>query len=145
MASATPVQHRLNDPVTHHMRTDFAGIHMNQTIGEALKAIREKPPKGRIIYFYVVDDDNRLKGVLPTRRLLLNALEKPVSDVMVRDVITIPQAATVLDACEFFMFHRLLAFPVVDEEHRLLGIVDVEMYTDELTDLDRREGNDELF
>jgi magnesium transporter len=145
MVSASPVEHRLNDAVTQHMRTDFARLHMNQTIGEALIAIRQKPPEGRIIYFYVVDDENRLKGVVPTRRLLLNSPDKPVGDIMVRDVITVPTAATVLDACEFFMLHRLLAFPVVDEEHRLLGIVDVELYTDELTDLDRREGNDELF
>ncbi|MFI4874928.1 MAG: magnesium transporter, partial [Blastopirellula sp. JB062] len=46
---------------------------------------------------------------------------------------------------EFFIFHRLLAFPIVNAENRLMGIVDVELYTDELSDLDRREGNDELF
>lgn len=145
MTGATPVEDRLNDPATQHMRTDFARLQVNQTIGEALAAIRENPPKGRIIYFYVVDDKDRLKGVVPTRRLLLNSPDKPVGDIMVREVITIPRGATVLDACEFFMFHRLLAFPVVDEERRLLGIVDVELYTDELSDLDRREGNDELF
>jgi len=145
MASANLVEHRLNDPVTEHMRTDFARLVMNRTIAEALTAIQDEPPEGRIIYFYVVDDENRLKGVVPTRRLLLNSPDKPVGDIMVRDVITVPATATVLDACEFFIFHRLLAFPVVDEENCLLGIVDVEMYTDELLDLDRREGNDDLF
>ena len=145
MAGATPVEHSLNDPVTQHMRMDFARLHIHQTIGEALDAIRQKPPEGRIIYFYVVDDENRLQGVIPTRRLLLNSADKPLGEIMVREVITIPRAATVLEACEFFMFHRLLAFPVVDEERRLLGLVDVELYTDELSDLDRREGNDDLF
>ncbi|MBL9093501.1 MAG: magnesium transporter [Planctomycetaceae bacterium] len=43
------------------------------------------------------------------------------------------------------MFHRLLAFPVVDEDRRILGVIDVELYTDELSDVERREGNDELF
>src|SRR5206468_4228678 len=60
-------------------------------------------------------------------------------------VIAIPQTATVLEACEFFTLHRLLAFPVVDGEKRMIGLVDVDLYTEELTDLDRREGNDELF
>lgn len=145
MVGARTVEDRLSDPVTQHMRTDFARLQMGRTIGESLAAIREKPPEGRIIYFYVVDDDNRLQGVVPTRRLLLNAPDKPVSDIMVRDVITIPSTATVLDACEFFTLHRLLAFPVVNEERQLIGIVDVELYTDELTDIERREGNDELF
>jgi magnesium transporter len=145
MADAARIESRLNDPVTKHMRTDFAPLLVDQTIAEAMAAIREKPPEGRIIYLYVVDDENRLQGVVPTRRLLLNSPDTPVGEIMVREVIAIPRAATVLDACEFFMFHRLLAFPVVDEEQRLMGIVDVELYTDELTDLDRREGNDELF
>ncbi len=40
-----------------------------------------------------------------------------------------------LDACEFFVLHRFLAFPVVDCQRRLLGAIDVELYTDELRDL----------
>lgn len=145
MAGAVSVENDLNDLVTEHMRADFARLHVDQTVGEALAAIREKPPEGRIIYFYVVDDENRLKGVVPTRRLLLNIPDKRVGHIMVRDAIAIPGTATVLEACEFFMFHRLLAFPVVDEERRLLGIVDVELYTDELGDIERREESDELF
>lgn len=145
MHKGTLVEHRFNDPVTQHMRTDFARLQVTQTIAEALEAIRRKPPEGRIIYFYVTDENNRIQGVLPTRRLLLNRLESFVGEIMVKNVITIPASATVLDACEFFTLHRLLAFPVVNESHQLLGIVDVELYTDELSDLDRRDGSDELF
>lgn len=145
MAGAVQVEHSLNDPVTRHMRTDVARLHINQSVGEALAAVREKPPESRIIYFYVVDDENHLKGVVPTRRLLLNAPHKSVGEIMVKEVVAIPKLATVLDACEFFTMHRLLAFPVVDENRRLLGVVDVELYTAELSDIDRREGYDQLF
>jgi magnesium transporter len=146
MVSVTSVEDTpLNDPVTQHMRTDIPRLHVNQTVGEALASIRENPPESRIIYFYVVGDGNRLKGVVPTRRLLLNAPDTRVSEIMVREIIAIPRTATVLDACEFFTLHRLLAFPVVDEERRLLGMVDVELYTEELSDIDRREGNDQIF
>ncbi len=54
---------------------------------------------------------------------------------MLKSVIAIPAEATVLDACEFFVLHRFLAFPVVDPQRRLLGAIDVELYTDELRDL----------
>ncbi len=145
MVGAVQVKHSLNDPVVQHMRTDFPRLRENQSVGESLAAIRKNPPEGRIVYFYVVDEENRLKGVVPTRRLLLNASDTPVGDIMVCDVIAIPNTATILDACEFFIFHRLLACPIVDEENRLLGIVDVELYTDELSDLDRKAGSDELF
>lgn len=145
MTASSQVERRLNDPVTHHMRTDFARLYAHQTIDDALRSIRANPPEGRIIYLYVLDERGRIRGVVPTRRLLLNPPETLVADIMVRNVITIPARATVLEACEFFLLHRLLAFPVVNEQQELLGIVDVELYTDELSDLDRREGNDDLF
>ena len=49
------------------------------------------------------------------RRLLLSPADTPVAHLKVREVIAIPGPATVLDACEFFTLHKLLAFPVVDE------------------------------
>ena len=142
--STAPTTH-LNDPVTRHMRTDLARVRVNQTVGEAIAASRATPPEGRIIYFYAVDDQGRLEGVVPTRRLLLSDDATPIREIMVRRVITIPANASVLDACEFFLLHRLLAFPVLDDQRRLLGIVDVDLYTDELADLDRREDTDDLF
>src|SRR5262245_41794449 len=123
----------LADPVTRHMRRDFTQLLAKQTVGEALAGLRERQPGGRIVYFYVVDDEGRLQAVVPTRRLLLSSLETPLADVMVRQVLAIPESATVLEACEFFILHRLLAFPVVDADNRITGVVDVELYTDELT------------
>lgn len=135
----------LADPVTRHMRADFARLAVDQTVGEAIAAARALPPEGRIIYFYVLDAAGRLAGVVPTRRLLLSPDATPIRDVMVTRVVTIPAAATVLDACEFFLLHKLLAFPVMDEERRMLGIVDVDLYTEELADVDRRQDLDDLF
>lgn len=140
-----PTRDILNDPVTKHMRRDFTHLRRDQTIGQALAQLRERPPEGRIIYFYVVDEEGRLSGVVPTRRLLLNPPETPVAAIMVKQVIAIPSGATVLDACEFFTLHKLLAFPVVDDERRVVGLVDVDLYTEEMSDIDRREGNDDLF
>jgi len=51
---------------------------------------------------------------------------------MVRQVTTLWIDATVLEACELFILHLFLAFPVVDGAGRLVGVVDVELYTDEI-------------
>jgi len=125
----------LNDPVTQHMRADPARLRVDHTVGEALLTIRQSPPPSRIVYFYVVDAEGRLQGVIPSRGLLLSPPETRIADIMLRKVVTIPATATVLDACEFFVFHRFLAFPVIDAERRLVGAIDVELYTDELRDL----------
>lgn len=135
----------LNRPVHEHMRTDFVQLAPDLTVGEALESIRETQPAGRIVYFYVADSDGRLRGVLPTRRLLLSPSDARLADIMIDRVVAIPKNATVLEACEFFILHKLLAFPVVDEQHRILGLVDVELYTQELSDLDRRESQSDLF
>lgn len=135
----------LKEPVTNHMRTDFIRLSREQTVGAALDSILEQTTDGHIIYFYVTDPDGRLHGVVPTRRLLLSPRDRRIDEIMISRVISIPKRASVLDACEFFLMHKLLAFPIVDEERRIVGLVDVELYTKEMSDLDRREDNDALF
>jgi len=135
----------LKEPVLRHLRRDFACFLPGQTVAEALEQMRRHPPEGRIIYFYVVDQEKGLQGVVPTRRLLLSPLDKRIEDIMVRKVIAIPSSATVLEACEFFTLHRLLAFPVVDEQGHLVGVIDVELYTQELSTIETNESNETLF
>jgi len=135
----------LHDSVVKHMRSDFVQLRADNTVGQALDSILAKQPEGRIIYFYVADAEGRLIGVVPTRRLLLNPRHQPLTDIMVKNVIAIPQSATVLDACEFFVLHKLLAFPIVDDERRMIGLVDVDLYTKELSDLDKRDDSETLF
>jgi len=135
----------LDAPVLPHARRDFARVLLGHTVQEALAHVQQNPPAGKIVYFYVVDDEGRLKGVVPTRGLLLNPADTRVADIMIRQVVTLPADATVLDACELFILHRLLALPVVDRQGRMLGAVDVGLYTNEITDLADREASDDAF
>jgi len=137
----------LNEPVTAVARRDVATLREDQSVGEALELIRGRGELlgEKVVYFYVVDKDDRLIGVLPTRRLLTSAPQVPLRDIMVRKVLSIPQAATILQACEAFVMHKLLAFPVVDSEKRIVGIVDVGLLADEAFDLAEREETDALF
>src|SRR5262249_42045959 len=135
----------LNDPVTRHLHQDYARILVSQTVGEALHRLRLRPPQGRILYLYVVDEEGRLEGVVPTRRMLVGSPEQPGAEIMVRGVAALPCGTTVAVAREFFIQHRLLAFPVVDDERHLLGVVDVDLYTDEVSELTDGRVRDDLF
>jgi magnesium transporter len=135
----------LHDPVSAHLHREFTQLSAGQTVNEALESLRTHPPQGRIIYLYVTDADGKLCGVVPTRRLLLASPAERIADIMVRTVVALPATATVLDACEFFIQHRFLALPVVDGERRILGVVDVELYTNEMTDLDDADARNDLF
>ena len=69
-----PVEH-LNEPVLRFARQDFATLNQNLTIEQALASIRQRGVGEKIVYFYVVDDEEKLVGVVPTRRLLMAALD----------------------------------------------------------------------
>ncbi len=126
-------------------RKDFIVLRENLTVQEALDTIRRRQLGERIVYFYIVDEQHHLVGVVPTRRLLTAALEERISDIMVQRVVTIPHTATVLDACELFVLYRFLAFPVVDDQQHIVGIVDVSMFTDEVFNIAERQKTDEVF
>jgi len=64
--------------------------------------------------------------------LLTAALETPLCRIMVPRVVAIPATATVLDACEFFVLYKFLAFPVVDEQRRVIGIIDANLFAEEI-------------
>lgn len=139
----------LTEPILPFLRKDFASLREDMTVQEALNAIRQQNPGEAIIYFYVTDTDGHLTGVLPTRRLLTSPLERPLCDIMVRRVASLNQGATILDACEFFVLYKLLAFPVVDDERRLLGTIDVSLFTEKVFDLaengEEEQKNEDVF
>src|SRR5256885_17065583 len=121
-----------SSPVIEHARKDFPLLDADMTVGQALDRIRHEGVGERVIYFFAVDSDKRLVGVLPTRRLLTAALETVLSEIMVRRVVAIPATATVLDACEFFVLYKFFAFPVVDEQRRVVGLIDVSLFAEEM-------------
>ncbi len=144
MANDLPTD-RFGTPVLSSARTDFARILVRHTVAQALAHLRGETIEGQVVYFYVVDDQNRLCGVVPTRALLLSAADTPVADIMIREVVKLPADATLMDACELFILHRLLALPIVDAKGKILGIVDVNLYTDEVIDLADRNASNDAF
>ena len=137
-----------NDPVAQHCRVDQPLLKADMTVEQALGAIRQQGLGERIIYFYAVDEHDRLAGVLPTRRLLTASPRTTLGELMVKRVIAIPATATVLDACEFFVLYKFFAFPVVDADRHVIGVVDIGLFTAEM--LEERDENiaaqaDEIF
>src|SRR2546421_11271583 len=108
----------LNEPVLGFARKDFPLLRQHSTVREALDIIRREGIGEKIIYFYVVDEAERLAGVLPTRRLLTARLEQRLEEVMIRRGIAIPSSATLVGNREIFFLHKVLGFPVGGAERR---------------------------
>src|SRR6266436_7647089 len=128
-----------NSPVLQHARKDFPLLDADMSVGEALERIRREGVGERVIYFYAIDEEKRLVGVVPTRRLLTAPLETALREVMVRRVVAVPAKATVLDACEFFVLYKFLAFPVVDEQRHVVGIIDANLFAEEILEAGESE------
>ena len=141
----TNKQDHLQQPVLAVARKDAAILPGEFTVQQALDAIRQRGVGEKIVYFYVVDAEERLAGVLPTRQLLTAPLERRLPELMIQRVVAIPHTATVLEACEAFVLHRFLALPVVDEARKIVGVVDVGLLTEEAFDIAEREQTDALF
>lgn len=124
---------------------DCAVLREASSVREALNYIRERGVSEKIIYFYVLDEEQRLIGVIPTRRLLTAELERPIGDVMIKKVVSIPEDATILDAHELLARYKYLALPIVDKEQKLIGTVDVSMFLEEKFMVPTKTRMDEVF
>lgn len=144
MTPATIGPSQLRDPILPYVRRDIVRLRPRQTVADALDQVRGERVDNRILYFYVVDDDERLAGVVPARGLLTAAPDAEIGSLMVDDVIAIPSRATVLVASEYFINRRLLAFPVIEDDGRLVGVVDVQLFTSDVLSF-ARESLEDLF
>src|SRR6266567_5291939 len=110
----------LRQPVTAVARKDVSVLRQDMNVQEALDVIRQRGVGEKIVYFYAVDENERLTGVLPTRRLLTAAPHQRLCDIMISRVVAVPETATVLEACEAFVLHKFLAFPIINSERKVV-------------------------
>jgi magnesium transporter len=137
--------HNMHEPVSAYMRTDFVSLKQDETVANAINTIRGHASSGDILYLYVTDEQNRLTGVAPVRTLLTSAPQAKISSIMVHSPVSIPSSQPVLFACELFAMHRFLALPVVDDENKMLGLVDINLFTDEVVSIAHQQQLENIF
>jgi magnesium transporter len=121
------------------MTTELVAIPAHLTCEETIDRLRELAPKAETIYYvYVVDDEERLVGVLSLRDLVISAPSMHVSDVMVKNVIHVYVEDHADQVAQIIGRYNLLAVPVVSEEEKLLGIITVDDTMERLLPPERR-------
>lgn len=135
----------LTQPVVQLMTAMKTAVSRDLTIGQAIERLRTYDITGQVLYIYVVDDADRLVGVLPIRRLLFTSPDTLVSDAMMQQSLAVRFDAPLREAFEIFSRHRVLMVPVVDGEGRLLGTIDIQMYSEGAAGLAEQRQAEELF
>jgi magnesium transporter len=109
------------------MTTEFLSLAQNLTVEEVITQLRQMAPNAETIYYlYVVDNDGRLVGVLSLRSLIVAQPHQPVSEVMIKEPITLTPEMNQREVADIFSKYNLLAVPVVDPEGRVQGIITVD-------------------
>ncbi len=124
------------------MNPRFAQVQPSMTVDEAIRFLREQTRQQveTIYYIYVVDEDDRLRGVVSFRELFQAEDPTPVGEVMNAEVIAVPEGMDQEEVAHLFDVHDLIALPVVDDEKRIQGIVTF----DDIVDVVREEATEDV-
>ena len=99
-------------------------LHGEMTVSEAIDHIRSYAPDSENVYYlFVVDRDVRLVGVVSLRQMLVSPPTAPILEIMDPEVIQVQATADRENAARLMARYDLLALPVVDETHHLLGLI----------------------
>ena len=122
------------------MTTQYVSMRTTDTVAETIEALRaldEDHPT--VNYFYVIDEYDKLVGVLSLRTLVLATNDTQLKDIMFEEIITAFPEEEEEEVAADISKYDLLAMPVVDESGRMLGIVTVDDAMEVIED-DAEEG-----
>ncbi len=115
------------DSVGSIMTTEYVDIKEGLTVGEAIEHIRAVGmDRETINTIYVTDNDRVLTGILEIRQLILSPPDTLISDLTDIKYMFLATTEDREEAANTFTKYGFLAMPVVDGEHRLVGIVTVD-------------------
>lgn len=93
------------------------------TVADAREALRDLVTRAFITYAFVVDDQQRLAGVITMRDLLFSAEDAHLGDVMLREPFYLTAHMPLMDAMRAVLHRHFPVYPVCDDQGRLLGLI----------------------
>lgn len=111
------------DSVGRLMEPAVAKVGPEDTVKYVVEEIREWVHETLITYVYVVDEQDKLLGVLVMRDLLLADPDQKLGEVMLTEPFFLQPGMTVGDAMKEVVYRHYPVYPVCSEDGRLQGIV----------------------
>ncbi len=123
------------------MSPDFYALNQDTNVSDAITAMQLEGDVESAFYLYVVDDENRLVGVVSLRQLLFAKPNTSLKDIMTTDVISVHTETDQEDVARNVADYNLVAIPVVDSENTLVGVVTV----DDVIDVIDQEATEDIY
>ena len=124
------------------MNTEAVRVHDEVTVGEIRRIVQETPNlPDHVFYVYVVDEDERLVGLVRLRELVVSVSDTPVREVMQTELVSVTPDTDQEEVADLASRYDVVALPVVDAQRRLLGVVTI----DDIVDVLREEATEDIL
>lgn len=122
------------------MGTEMIVVNENWSMPECIKQMRmQAEDMDEIYYVYVVDNDDRLKGILPLKTLITHPSVSKIKHIMEDDPVSVKTDTPIDDVALDFEKYDLVAMPVVDSIGRLVGRITVDDVMDQVRESSERD------
>jgi len=124
------------------MKAEVPAVPASSSIRSVIEYLRRNGDMIHDVWdVFVVDDERRVVGKIPLRRLILSEDEHAVSDVMDTDVVTVRTDTDQEQVAHLFEKYDLATAPVVDSGDRLVGCITV----DDVVDVIEEEATEDIL
>lgn len=122
------------------MSTEMIVVNENWSMPECIKEMRmQAEDMDEVYYVYVVDNDNKLRGILPLKKLITDPSVSKIKRVMEVDPVAVKVDTPIDEVALDFEKYDLVAMPVVDSIGRLLGRITVDDVMDQVRESSERD------
>jgi len=131
------------DSAGYCMSDSYMSVGDELSAQQAVDRIREQSGEEVDVPFYVyaTDENGRLAGVVPLRRLVTCPRDIPIRRIMMADPFTVNANSDREEAAQLARKYDIMAIPVVDDNHRLLGVIP----GDSLFDVMEEEATEDMY
>jgi len=115
------------------MTTDFLSFYQEMRVRDVIRKIRllaqRKSPSS---YAYVVDEENRLVGIMNMRDLMLASGDDKLGNIINKDFFSVNSFMDREQVAEELSKRRYFAAPVIDSQNHLIGVVKAEQLIEDV-------------
>ena len=123
------------------MTSEYLAFPETWTVQSTIEFLRQAPPEIHFNTAFTLDEEGRLKGLIPIQALVWSAPERTLKEIADRDVISVTVDTDQEEVARLFARYDLLTLPVIDSEGRLTGRITV----DDVLDVVQEENSEDMF
>ncbi len=116
-------------------------LNQNTTIKESIKKLQAVPENDKIFYVYVLDNKEKLVGVVSLRNLVTSKNTKKLKEIMIKDIHAATSETDQEEVAKTVAQYNYLALPVVNRQNKFLGVVTI----DDVVDIVREEASEDFL